>query len=133
MARHYLPKVHQGALDDPRVRIVIGDGLPYLQHSQECFDLIIFDLTDPQGLAAPLYQVESLRHCQRLLGEQGVLSLYLGSPLLQPQRCVELMQALHGARGGGAATPSRAPTPPPGVIAQRVAFGDGIEAARSEW
>ena len=45
----------------------------------------------------------------------------------------ELMQALHGARGGGAATPSRAPTPPPGVIAQRVAFGDGIEAARSEW
>ena len=94
MARHYLPKVHQGALDNPRVRIVIGDGLPYLQHSQECFDLIIFDLTDPQGLAAPLYQVESLRHCQRLLGEQGVLSLHLGSPLLQPQRCVELMQAL---------------------------------------
>ncbi len=43
----------------------------------------------------------------------------------------ELMRALH-ANGGGRSA-SRPPSPPPGVVAQRVAFGDGIEAARSEW
>ncbi|MFD1711249.1 penicillin-binding protein 1C [Ottowia sp. GY511] len=40
-----------------------------------------------------------------------------------------LMRALHGP----GAAPSRAPTPPAGVVAQRVSFGNGLEAARSEW
>jgi penicillin-binding protein 1C len=43
----------------------------------------------------------------------------------------EVMRALHAS--GGARAASRPPTPPPGVVTQRVAFGDGIEAARSEW
>ncbi|MGL4207473.1 MAG: polyamine aminopropyltransferase [Aeromonadaceae bacterium] len=94
MARHYLPKVHQGALDAPRVQIVIGDGMAYLQQAPGPFDLIILDLTDPHGLAAPLYEMESLHHCQRLLGEQGLLSLHLGSPLLQPEQCAQLIARL---------------------------------------
>jgi penicillin-binding protein 1C len=32
-----------------------------------------------------------------------------------------------------ASEPSRAPTPPPGLVQQRVQFGDGLEATRSEW
>ena len=43
----------------------------------------------------------------------------------------ELMRALHAS--GGSSSPSRPPSPPPGVVAQRVTFGNGIEAARSEW
>ena len=32
-----------------------------------------------------------------------------------------------------ARTPSRPPAPPPGVLRQRVRFGDQLEAARDEW
>jgi penicillin-binding protein 1C len=38
-----------------------------------------------------------------------------------------VMQQLH------ARTPSRAPLPPAGLMAQRVSFGGQLEAARSEW
>ena len=38
-----------------------------------------------------------------------------------------LMRHLH------ARTPSRPPAPPPGVLRQRVRFGDQLEAARDEW
>ena len=44
----------------------------------------------------------------------------------------ELMRQLHGA-GGRGGSGSRAPTAPAGVVAQRVRFGDDVEAARTEW
>jgi len=42
----------------------------------------------------------------------------------------EIMRALHAGEDG---TASPAPAPPPGVVAERVRFADGIEPARTEW
>lgn len=94
MAKTYLIRVHQGAFDDPRLQLQIGDGLAYVAASQSPVDVLVLDLTDPQGFAEPLYQPAFFADCARLLGEQGVLSLHLGSPQWHPQRVSQLLANL---------------------------------------
>ena len=94
MARHYLPEIHQGSLDDPRVEWVIGDGLDYVVRRREPVDLLVLDLTDPQGHAAPLYNRHFFAECARLLGNEGILCLHLCAPQLQPQLFTRLLAEL---------------------------------------
>lgn len=94
MAHEYLFTVHQGALDDPHLQIVIADGADYVKTASGCFDLILLDLTDPQGLAAALYSADFFRACARLLGAQGCLCLHLASPMLHPERVTALLVEL---------------------------------------
>ena len=90
MARRYLPRIHQGSLDDPRVELVICDGFDYVARRREPVDLLVLDLTDPQGLAAPLYSRHFFAECARLLGSEGILSLHLCSPQLFTHLMTEL-------------------------------------------
>ena len=94
MARQHLPGIHHGSLEHPRVRVQIGDGLKYVRQYQGQVDLIILDLTDPQGPSAPLYDRHFFAHCARVLGEQGILSLHLCSPQLDPARFSHLLAEL---------------------------------------
>mgnify|MGYP002639862893 FL=1 len=82
--QEHLPDVHRGAFDDPRLKVVIADGKKYVEECQDQFDLMMLDLTDPFGLAEALYRVDFLRHCRRILGPEGVLSMHLGSPVTRP-------------------------------------------------
>lgn len=94
IAKRHFAKVHQGAFDDPRLELNIGDGLAYVAASQERFDLMVLDLTDPQGHAEALYTAEFFADCARLLGENGVLSLHVGSPQFHPERFTRLLSSL---------------------------------------
>ena len=82
--KEHLPDVHRGAFDDPRLKVVIADGKKYVEECQDQFDLMMLDLTDPFGPAEALYRVDFLRHCRRILGPEGVLSMHLGSPVTRP-------------------------------------------------
>ena len=80
-ARRWLPEIHRGAFDDPRLEIRLGDARPLIEAGTERFDQIILDLTDPFGPATDLYTVEFYAACRRALNPGGVLSLHLGSPI----------------------------------------------------
>ena len=82
--KEHLPEVHRGAFDDPRLKVVIADGKKYVEECQDQFDLMMLDLTDPFGPAEALYRVDFLKHCRRILGPEGVLSMHLGSPVMRP-------------------------------------------------
>jgi spermidine synthase len=100
MAREYLSGIHHGALDDPRVHIEIGDGFAYvaqLIEKKAHVDLIILDLTDPQGHAEPLYTAEFFRQCATLLGHQGMISLHVGAPIYQAEQCQRIIANLRQA------------------------------------
>lgn len=86
ISRRYLQHVHQGALDDPRLTLEIGDGFAYVRNSTEQFDLIVLDLTDPGGPSVPLYTAEFYRACAARLGPQGAMTLHIASPVAHPQR-----------------------------------------------
>ncbi|MFM7670799.1 MAG: S-adenosylmethionine decarboxylase [Betaproteobacteria bacterium] len=55
VAREFFGNIHHGALDDPRVEIRIGDGLAFVRDTDQRFDLVLLDLTDPDTPASALY------------------------------------------------------------------------------
>ncbi len=85
MAREWLGAIHHGAFDDPRLELRLGDARAFLGQTEERFDQIILDLTDPFGPAVELYTVEFYTACRRALNPGGVLSLHLGSPVHLPE------------------------------------------------
>ena len=95
VARQQLEAVHQGAFDDPRVRVEIGDGMAYVDRSPGQFDLILMDLTDPDTPASALYEPAALARMQRALAPGGALVLHLGSPVFHPEQVRQLLGHLH--------------------------------------
>jgi len=77
--REYLPEV-SCALDDPRLELRIEDGIKYVAETEEGFDVILVDSTDPIGPAAPLFNKEFYSGVSRLLTEEGILISQAESP-----------------------------------------------------
>lgn len=86
--REWLPEVHQGSLNDNRVRIEFGDAFDVIAETRG-WDVIIADLTDPieSGPAYKLFTREFFAYCQRALAPGGVFMNQAGSlspPLISP-------------------------------------------------
>ena len=74
VSRKYLPEVSQGAFDDPRVEIIIGDVWVELPKLKEKFDIIIFDLSDSKGPAKKIYSFEFFKKLKLKLSYKGILA-----------------------------------------------------------
>jgi spermidine synthase len=83
ISKRYLGAIHRGAFEDPRLTVRIGDGLDFVRTTQERFDLIVLDLTDPDTPAFHLYSEQFFRMCRAILNPGGMLTLHLGSPVFQ--------------------------------------------------
>ena len=85
-AKKYLPEWHQGAFDDPRLELIIGDGLEFVMSEGEKFDVIIADLADPieAGPAYKLYVKEFYEAVRKRLNPGGVFVTQSTSPTLMP-------------------------------------------------
>lgn len=98
LSRKYFQKVHQGSLDDPRLELLIEDGLKYVREigpeRGEKFDLIVLDLTDPIGPAAELYSARFMAECKKLLRDGGMFVLHIGPPVFEPKRVAGHMKDL---------------------------------------
>ncbi|MCL2876389.1 MAG: polyamine aminopropyltransferase [Betaproteobacteria bacterium] len=97
LARQYLPQIHRGALDDPRLDVRFIDGKAFIESESERFDLIVLDLTDPFGPAQPLYTAEFYASCKRALNPGGALSLHLESPIHRPRTMNRIVKSLQCA------------------------------------
>jgi len=76
-SKRYLPEWHRGAFGDPRLNLVIGDGLEYVEEASrrgEGFDVVIADLADPTegGPAYKLYVREFYEKAKTILRSGGV-------------------------------------------------------------
>jgi spermidine synthase len=83
MCRTYLPNHSQGAFEDPRVKIVIDDGLHFVKTTPEQFDVIISDSTDPIGPGEALFKEDFYTNCKRCLTQGGVLVTQNGVAFMQ--------------------------------------------------
>jgi spermidine synthase len=83
LCREHFPEVSAGAYDDPRTRIVIADGTKFVAETDERFDVIMVDSTDPIGPGAVLFTGEFYADCRRALAKGGVLVTQNGIPFLQ--------------------------------------------------
>src|SRR5690606_38523445 len=84
LSRKWLPSISAGAFDDPRARVVIADGAQYVKETDDRFDVIVIDSTDPQGPGAALFTAEFYGDCKRCLAPGGVMATQSGVPFLQP-------------------------------------------------
>lgn len=46
LCRQHLPTWHMGAFEDPRTRLVIGDGRQFLEQERERYDVVVIDVVD---------------------------------------------------------------------------------------
>jgi len=83
MSRLHLPGHSAGAFDDPRLEIVISDGLNYLRGDGESYDVIISDSTDPIGPGETLFSQEFYTAVQRRLKPGGIFVAQNGVPFYQ--------------------------------------------------
>jgi spermidine synthase len=85
VSREFMPGLSEGAFDDARARLHIGDGAAFVRRFEDAFDAIIVDSTDPIGPAQVLVAEAFYRDCLRALRSDGVLVAQTGSPLYQTE------------------------------------------------
>lgn len=81
--QQYLPNHSAGAYEDPRFRLVIDDGVNFVSQTEEKFDVIISDCTDPVGPGESLFTSEFYAGCKRCLNENGIFVAQNGVCFLQ--------------------------------------------------
>lgn len=92
LTREYLPEVHGGAFDDPRVELIIGDAAQYVEAAAPAqFDLVVFDLTPPDSPAAGLYTQAFYQRLKRIMRPIAAVSVHLGSPYFHAERVARLL------------------------------------------
>lgn len=79
----FLPRHSNGAFDDLRLRLVIDDGMHFVSTTNERFDVIISDSTDPAGPGEVLFSGDFYQACGRCLSEDGILVTQNGVPFMQ--------------------------------------------------
>jgi spermidine synthase len=87
ISKEYFPTLSDGAFNDPRLEIQIGDGRKYVEETQEKFDVVILDLTDPEGPSKFLFTKEFYESLKSKMTENGVLSVQSSSPIYEPLIC----------------------------------------------
>lgn len=81
--KQYLPNHSAGAYDDPRLNLVIADGVEFVNQSNEKFDVIISDCTDPIGPGESLFTSQFYEGCKHRLNDGGIFVAQNGVAFLQ--------------------------------------------------
>ncbi len=83
LCKTYLPNHSKGAFDDPRLELVIDDGMRFVATTDQRYDVIISDSTDPIGPGEVLFSENFYQACRRCLNEGGILVTQNGTPFMQ--------------------------------------------------
>ncbi len=78
-AQKYLPEITYD-INDPRVQLIIGDGIKHVQENKNTYDMIIIDSTDPVGPAVGLFSAEFYQSVHDALTEDGLFVAQTESP-----------------------------------------------------
>lgn len=74
--RLFFRQIHRGALDDPKVKIQIGDAFQYIRSTAETFDAVYIDFPLPHDYdLLKLYSVEFYSALRRVLRPGGFISV----------------------------------------------------------
>ncbi|MBE9127826.1 MULTISPECIES: fused MFS/spermidine synthase [unclassified Coleofasciculus] len=78
--REHLPEMHQNAFDDKRTHLIIGDALEVLDNTDQQWDIVISDLSDPieEGPSFQLFTKEYFEKVQRVLAPGGYFVVQAG-------------------------------------------------------
>jgi spermidine synthase len=89
LSREYLPNHSAGAFDNPRADIVIADGMDFVRETDDRFDVIISDSTDPIGPGEVLFTEDFYALAKRCLEPGGILVTQNGVPFVQMEEVLD--------------------------------------------
>jgi spermidine synthase len=77
LSKKYLPEWSEGAFEDPRSRVIIGDALKFLKEDKDAYGVIISDLTEPleDSPSNPLFCEDVFRDIKARLADGGIYVL----------------------------------------------------------
>jgi spermidine synthase len=77
LSKRYLPEWSDGAFDDPRARVIVGDALAFLAGDRDRYGVIVSDLTEPleDSPSNPLFCAAVFEDIKRRLRDDGVYVL----------------------------------------------------------
>lgn len=91
VCEEYLPQT-AGKLSDPRVTKIYEDGLKFIRHHEDEYDLILVDSTDPFGPGEGLFTKEFYGNCFKALKADGIMVNQHESPFYE-QDAVAMQRA----------------------------------------
>jgi spermidine synthase len=94
MCKQYLPNHSAGAFDDPRATIIIDDGVNFVRSTDEKFDVIISDSTDPVGPGEVLFTSPFYEGVKRCLNPDGIFVAQNGVVFMQGDEVTTSTQRL---------------------------------------
>ncbi|GAC1308228.1 MAG: polyamine aminopropyltransferase [Vulcanimicrobiaceae bacterium] len=77
LSKRYLPEWADGAFEDPRARVIVGDALAFLRDDRTAYGAIVSDLTEPleDSPSSPLFTDAVFRNIKARLAPGGVYVL----------------------------------------------------------
>lgn len=77
LAKRFLPEWSDGAFEDPRARVIIGDALRFIKEDRDRYGVIVSDLTEPlaDSPSFPLFNGEVFADIKARLAPGGVYVL----------------------------------------------------------
>jgi spermidine synthase len=98
-SREFLPSL-SSSLDDPKLNLIIGDGIKYLEEAKdESFDFIVVDSSDPVGPSVGLFSDAFYKNVHRVLTPHGVMAAQSESPRFNQNAFVDLSHCLQNIFG----------------------------------
>ncbi|OHA65162.1 MAG: spermidine synthase [Candidatus Wildermuthbacteria bacterium RIFCSPHIGHO2_02_FULL_49_9] len=85
LSRKYLPFLSKNAFSDKRTKLVIEDGKKFIKKHKSEFDVIILDLSDPNGPSKDLISLPFYKNIKQALRSNGIVSVQSGSFITQPK------------------------------------------------
>lgn len=110
LCREFMPSLSAGAFDDPRTDLRFMDGIRFMAETDETFDVIIVDSTDPIGPGEVLFTEEFYRDCCRCLTERGILVTQSGVTFMQADEAAGTYQRMRGLFADAALYVTQVPT-----------------------
>jgi spermidine synthase len=95
-AQKYYPEIPGSTFDDERTVVVIADGRKFVAETDERFDAIIVDSSEPIGPSAVLHTPEFFAACKHALTDDGILVTQNGLPFLFPGHLRDTTRAFAG-------------------------------------
>jgi len=87
LCRKHMNSISNGIHNDPRLKVIIGDGAEVIRSKKKKFSVIIIDSTDPIGPAKSLFNTSFYRSVYNALVFGGIAIHQTGSLILQPYEC----------------------------------------------
>lgn len=80
VSKNLLPDIAVALMGNPKVEVLIDDGIAHIKNKENVYDVILVDSTEPIGPAEGLFALEFYRQIYKALKEDGIMVAQTESP-----------------------------------------------------